>query len=374
MSESVMTLPVEASKTTLPAETTSHPNFFNPIAELMSSIPASLEAQAVPGGAPRYIRIARLRPFLAPQAEKNEPIAGAIAEGVGYFITGMLYVQKYSLKLQDLLIQGDAGKALIETALALANTVTEKRFLDSIDVLNRDMLGGTSLNLSGAGPMDTVRTSIGTVEKYINFIPDPADLDAVGMQLYRMLVIEWGDSPAAAARKSETAPVDMTKTGKLRLLMWALNRPYAPLYNAGGANPPDVRALGMRRLWQADAAALPQKSRGTWQGAEAEQKLDPVFEASFKEPAADITELQDLLRAYGYPLETSASGVFGKETAAALAQFQKMNALEVSGELDLPTVNQLFHLRYDPDPSKGRLRKAVRFNKESLRDFSWPAK
>lgn len=360
-------VPNKSKGAVVPAGEAAHPNFFAPIAVLMNSIPASLEAQGPSGGAPRYVRVARLREFLIPVAAKDEKLAGMIANGTGYFIQGMAYVMKYTLKLQDLLVQGDAGKALLETALLFAKKVTEPEFLSAIQDLNDALLEGPPLALEE--PMGMVRTNIGKVEKYIGFIPEPRDLDVIGQQLYKMLVIEWAAAPTTAADNTPGVVVDMTKTGKLRLMLWALNRPFEPL-DTGEADVRYLKTLGQRRLRTATTAApLALSSTGSWT-PDAGGDAEIIFKTTFETKGADIVELQKLLLAYGYPLEGKEDGGFDAVTVKAVKQFQKMNGLMVNGEVDLPTVNQLFHLRYDPDQAKGGLRKAKRYNAEAVKDIT----
>src|SRR3954447_22641739 len=105
-----------------------HPNPFRAIALLMKSIADSLENPSSTGRPPRYVRVARLRNFLVPVVPTDETVAKAIAEGVRYFITAMGFIQKYSLKAEALLTQGDAGKALFETAADLLDTVADPEF------------------------------------------------------------------------------------------------------------------------------------------------------------------------------------------------------------------------------------------------------
>jgi hypothetical protein len=357
----------------VPAITVAHPNFFTPVAELMRSIPTALEGQGPTGGAPRYVRIARLRPFLKPVRPQDEKLASVMASGVGYFITGMAYVMKYALKLNDLLIQGDAGKALVETALKLAKTVTEPTFLNTIEDLNSNLLEGPTLNL--AEPMAPVGKIIGDVEKYISFIPEPRDLEIIGQQLYSMMVIEWASAPTTDAdKKDEATPVDMAKTGKLRLLLWALNKPFEPLDPGAAPDVKGIVALGQRRLWRTEAANLPGRSMGTWKGQEPGSVVETIFDTRFTDASVnvDIRELQTLLKAYGYPLEGTKDGVLDDATERGVALFQTMNGLPVNGAVDLPTVNQLFHLRYDPDQAKGGLRMAKRYNADDVKNFAWP--
>lgn len=364
--------------THLQAITTEHPNFFAPVAELMRSIPTSLEGQGPTGGAPRYVRIARLRPFLKPARPQDEKLASVMATGVGYFIKGMAYVMKYALKLHDLLIQGDAGKALVETALKLGKTVTEPTFLNTIEDLNANMLEGPPLDL--AGTMQPVGKIIDDVGKYISFIPEPRDLDVIGQQIYSMMVIEWASAPTTdAERKAETTPIDMVKSGKLRLLLWALNKPFEPLDPGVSPDVNGIVALGQRRLWRTATANLADRSMGMWTAPEPDSVAETIFDTRFTDGAAntDIRELQRLLTAYGYPLEGVVDGTFDTATEKGLAQFQWINGLKldgkVNGKLDLPTVNQLFHLRYDPDQAKGGLRMAKRFNETDLNGFSFDA-
>ena len=367
--------PAGAPGTALATTQPAHPNVFAPIVELMRSIPDSLEAPNAPGGAPRYVRIARLRPFLKPAKPADEKVAGVMADGVGYFIQGMGYILKYGLKLQDLLIQGDAGKALFETASALVKTVTQEEFLKTIVELNTTMLDNSSLSLDGLkNTMAPVASGIDTVNKYVGFIPEPRDLDMIGQQLYRMLVIEMVAAPGTDADLTkETTAIDMQKTGKLRLIHWALNRPFKPI-DSGATTDMQITTLGQRRLRKTAATNLPKAAMGTWKDADG--NVETVFQYAFANATAttDISELQALLKGFGYPLTGAVDGTFDDATEKGLAQFQSVNGLTVNGQLDLATLNQLLHLHYDPDPKKGRMRMAKRYDEQALTmaNFVWP--
>ncbi|MFZ4405744.1 MAG: peptidoglycan-binding domain-containing protein [Paracraurococcus sp.] len=367
--------PAAATGTALATTQPAHPNVFAPIVELMRSIPDSLEAPNAPGGAPRYVRIARLRPFLKPAKPADEKVAGVMADGVGYFIQGMGYILKYGLKLQDLLIQGDAGQALFETASALVKTVTQEEFLKTIVELNTTMLDNSSLSLDGLkNTMAPVASGIDTVNKYVGFIPEPRDLDMIGQQLYRMLVIEMVAAPGTDADLGkETMAIDMVKTGKLRLIHWALNRPFKPI-DSGATTDMQITTLGQRRLRKTAATNLPKAAMGTWKDADG--NVETVFQYAFANATAttDISELQALLKGFGYPLTGAVDGSFDDATEKGLAQFQSINGLPVNGQLDVATLNQLLHLHYDPDPKKGRMRMAKRYDEQALTlaNFVWP--
>src|SRR4051812_45445421 len=140
-----------------------HPNPFRAIALLMKSIADSLENPSSTGRPPRYVRVARLRNFLVPVVPTDETVAKAIAEGVRYFITAMGFIQKYSLKAEALLTQGDAGKALFETAADLLDTVADPEFFNSLSAV----VDGPQMDSS---PLQGMKGVVSTARKIVDRI------------------------------------------------------------------------------------------------------------------------------------------------------------------------------------------------------------
>lgn len=362
----VVTLPA-------PAVAASHPNPFRAIALLMRTIADSMENPNAAGRPPRYVRIARLRSFLTPVAPKDETVAKAIGTGVGYFVLGMGYIQKYSLKAEALLTQGDAGKALFETAADLLDTVADPEFFNAISTV----VDGPRMDSSPLAPM---RGVISDARRIVGRIPEPEDLGIIGAQIYRLMAVEQLPVPAGGTlAPTETAHIDMTRTGKLRLMLWALNKPFRPIET--GPVDSEVTTFGMRRLRQGTADQQSRLSRGTWTGADGE--VETVFETSFAAPTAtppgvggaDVRELKTLLKNLGYfDAATVVDDAFDDQTTLRLRQFQHVNGLKVTGLLDNPTVNGLLNLSYHPDPQKGGMRLARPFNPAALNGFDPNAK
>ena len=351
------------------------PNPFAPIATLMRSMPSSLEATKSGSTVPRYVRIAKLRNYLKPVKAEDEKVAKAMASSVGYFITAMAYVMKYSLKLQDLTEQVDAGKAMLETSLDLVETVTNRDFLASIALLEDDVIGSGMDVAAVQKAMAPVNEGLDAARRIIELVTEPQDLDVIGQHLYRMLVIEWVDAPTTPTElAAETAPIDIAKTGKLRLLLWALGKPYAPLDGGAGSDVAGgVSVLGLRRL-RRGATTQAVSSVGTWKDPSPGGTEVNIFECAFKDATAgaDIRELQAVLKAFGYPLTGAVDGIYDEPTALGVGQFQHLNDLPVTGAVDEATVNQLMHLRYDPVPTKGRMCRAKSYDESKLAGFTLP--
>jgi hypothetical protein len=367
-----------------------HPNVFAPIATLIASVPASLEAGARDGALPRYVRIARLRPFLL--QEQPGTVAVKMADAVGYFIKGGAYLAKFGLRLRDILIQVDAGIALADIGLELVKEVGKKEFGEAIS----EIATATDTPIPSMTWADTLTRGVGDVQRYIGFVPSPEDFDKIAAQLYALLSVRFASEDWKGWSEKD-AVIDIRKTGKMRLLTWSLGRPLAPVDRGGAGTDLSVQALGLRPLWM-----------GSWKGGEARPLIaasrgflkqdgkDDVIElfdgAAAFTAKTDITELNQLLDAHGYfapgadadaalaeparrPLKPANTyDAFDDQTRRALALFQKQNGLPVTGEMsDTGTVNQLLHLHWDPVTDTGVLRRAERFPAATgVREFAMP--
>ena len=335
-----LTVPANAGGMT-PEDARANP--FKAIALLLKSVRESLEGVKRTGQPPRWVRIARIRGFQGSTDYISKGVIPALDKG---FIFSITYLADLTLKAQDLLFQADSAKALIEVSGEMLKTVTRDDFAQSLAaVVGQE--GVTNPLGPAGGVIDTV---LGFVDK----IPEPQDLEAIGKELYGLLALEQlalDDATFTAASKTH---LNIAASGKVRLLQMALTARTA-------ADPALVKTITVRSLGKDKSGSqaiawlgsrritdkvAPTQAVGTWgEGDEAE----PVYEFSFDGDQAgkDIEEANNLLEKLGYTTPAVADKkAFSAEFAKRLRRFQKINALPISGALDNHTLNRLWHLDF----------------------------
>ncbi len=360
-----VTLPAITTGTSLVTVAPDHANPFRSVAMLMQAVTDSLEASSRTGGARRWVRIVRVRDYL--QGDNKGIIAQGVDKGVTALIDGISYVQRFTLLAWDLLRQGDAVKAMFEASADFIDKVADPEFINSITAVVDGPQVSTSDN-----PLAILRTGTAEARKYVDKVPEPEDLDLIGQQLYRMLVVVQLPPEANDAGHAKligaNQHVDMQLTGKLRLLQWGLGHPFNVREVVKGKDV-GVTCLGARRVWRTpDLARQPQHARGEWRDASIPDSDEITYEFGFDTEALkskDLDEARAILTTLGYAPGTDPG--FTDELAHALEQFQVLNKLKQTGELDNPTINQLMHLAFNPDqPLQGGLRRAKPFSSAEL--------
>lgn len=261
------------------------------------------------------------------------------------------------LKLEELLVQTDAGKALLEVSIDLLRAATDDNFIAGVkNLVGQDPSGNP------AGGVNDVLTQIKDKLKYI---PEPEDVRRLGHELYRLLCLEQLRVPRAGGSldvdetKVPTAGtyVDTARTGKLRLLQWGYDNTLKVygLKTKDATQTTDVPLgrLGARWLWApTDPAKLPTKAFAKWSMDEKTYTLyEFVYGAAVSAPASpsDLEEVHSLLEALGYTDLTIAADDRKKFTAklgSLLQKFQHINGLPKTGELDNGTLNRLLNLDF----------------------------
>nr|WP_294518359.1 peptidoglycan-binding protein [uncultured Rhodopila sp.] len=339
-------------------------NPFKSLAMLLQAITDSLEAANPkhPGAARRWVRIVRIRDYM--HGESTPIIAKGVSTGVDAFVKGIAYVQQFTMVAYDLLRQGDAVKALFEVSVDFIDTVADPEFINSITAV----VDGPQVSTDG-NPLGVIKTVTDGVRKYVDKVPEPEDLDLIGNQLYRMLVVVQlprGKDDTDESLQKSAAHIDLQLTGKLRLLVWGLGQSF----NVRGVGGKDaqVTCLGGRRVWKTDTLdTLPKSSRGEWKDADLKDSSETIFSFDFSTAGStDLDEARDILTKLGYDPGTEGSA-FDAKLATALRQFQLINALEPTSQLDNATINQLMHLKYDANPAKGTLRRAKPYDELQLK-------
>ena len=334
-------------------------NPFAAVAMLLATLATSLETARPSGGARRWVRIVRVREYLQP--DNSAFIAKGVSQAVGALIEGVSYMQRFCLLAYDLLRQGDAVKALFEASADFIDQTADPAFINAITAA----VDGPSVP-TGDNPLAVIKTVTGEARKYVDKVPEPEDLEAIGRQLFRLLVVVQ-EAPEAGAPGGQ---IDLQLTGKLRLLQWGLGKSWTVRDVVSGKDC-TLSRLGARRLAApAKGTVLVALSRGEW--SESPGPADVAFEFDFAaNQYADLDEARDLLRTLGYSPGAAGAG-FSADLVQAIEQFQVLNAIPQTGALDNVTLNRMMHLRFDPaKPLEGGLLRAIPFNDAKLKTASF---
>ncbi len=326
-------------------------NPFRAVAILLDGVRTGLENSKRQDQAPRWVRVVRVREF------RDDAIAKGVMKAMDVLTLAIAYLQRFTLDANDLLIQGDAAKALVEVSAEFIKTATSKEFINSLEV-------AVGQDPSPDSPIPDVANIIDKIVQIADKVPEPDDLKVIGAALYKLLGIEQASLDEAKLGSATESHIVLANTGKLRLLQFGFDQSFK-LQNFGkGASVAslDVNRLGARRLLEATADKQPAKSVGKFGDA---PDTETVWELDFSTDKAgiDVQEANSILEALGYAEPAVADRkVFSAEFAGRLRTFQQINEIPLSGKLDNPTLNRLFHLDFDAK----NLKRAKRFKAEAL--------
>ena len=309
------------------------------MALLLKAVRTSLENSKRPDQAPRWVRIDRVRQFADPKGGDSSAIAKGLMTAMGAVVMAISYLQRFTLDANDLLIQGDAAKALLEVSADLIKQATSKDFINALQV-------AVGQDPSPTSPIPQVGDVIDQILKYTDYVPEPEDLKVIGEQLYGLLAIE--QLTDGTVDDKTLAHVDIAKTGKLRLLHWGFWKPFkVQNLGKGDLSSSDVYVLGARRLPATAAGKLPTLARGNWGDP---GSVEVVYELDFTGDGMgkDIAEANHVLDNLGYAAKYPASDpkTLSDSFATRLRVFQKINDIAVTGALDNATLNRLVHLDF----------------------------
>ena len=367
-------------------------NPFDALAYLLFSVRYSLEST---GGRtlPRWVRIARARKY----AKAGEPVDASnflahgsrvITNGLAEGASGMV---KLVIFLRELLEQADSMVAIAEVGLQLIKTAASPAFTNAVKNiyaqapdLNNDAPPADNMNdflpsFDAPGNSNSVTETIEKVEGWLRYVPTPEDLDRIGQELYYLLAIvqeDHIDSKPDMKAATDHIKIDSRETGKIRLMNWAFNEPTA-VYGGEYENSIDLLEYGSRRVWNAANADLPPRSKESFEN---ETKTIEIFDFDTSDNT-DLSELASLLIALDYDhswVKTGGggkvadnltlTGEFDADMKTALYEFQLVNNLDASGELDNATINRLLNLDYD----KKNVLKALKRGDEAFREQADP--
>jgi hypothetical protein len=313
------------------------------MAYVLFQVRHALEDLEEVGRPPRWIRVARGAP------EKAAPLGTIVSLAVDGIAETVSLLAELTLKIEELLYQTDAAKAIGEVVLRMIEAMTDKNFQDGVN-----NLAGSSALTSVKGAMDTINSAATQAEKYLKYIPEPEDVHGLGHELYRMLCIVQSPMPRTADNLIKTdAPelrgsqhVVQEFTGKVRLMAWSYGhdiKTHGLGADRKGEKP--LAKLGSRRLYMtASRTELPGKSTVTWTKDETSVT---VFDFSYGGDE-DVKELVELLQRHGYntPPMQAQSSFLTPDIRENLMRFQFINELPITGELDNHTLNRLLHLDF----------------------------
>jgi len=268
-----------------------------------------------------------------------------------------------TIRIEELLIQTDAAKAIAEVTVDFIQAASSAEFAAAISVLV-----GPSFSPDVTDALDDINAAAQNIETYLDYIPEPEDVRSLGHEIYRLLCVVQNEFPREADGSIETANPELTgvdhidtdASGKVRLCAWA----YGRRVRARGLGPTqitvDIDAFGTRRVFE--GGSLPTDSEGQWQGNE-----DPITVFHFEHTnSVDLGELVELLAAHEYVDATVLSTITSVTAPLTrlILEFQFINGLPLSGEVDNHTINRLMNL----DFARRNLRRAKPFDA----DADWP--
>ncbi|MBK7827034.1 peptidoglycan-binding domain-containing protein [Nannocystis sp.] len=285
---------------------------FDLLATVFAELRTSLEADAP--RSPRWVRIAHARhAFVRAQGDQKAPIEQKLSDViqtiVAAFVKSIAYFAKLVLDLKDLLIQAEAGKLLLVTSAELLRKITDESFTTAMaKLVNQD-----SADLSSIGDAITQARSA------LDHVPTQEMLDKLSKELYLLLRVAHTDGA-----------FDPAATGKIRMLQWAYGCEL-PIYGLG--------------------AGVGSTVNSTILGASQRVVYDALTVVALTTSQALLDSERDQFLA-----------VLGYAGADALKDFQAVNGLTESGELDLATINRLHHL----DDRTGQLVRAKPYDADAV--------
>ena len=210
------------TQTTTPTQQTGQSGYggfenpFDAIAYLLMIARLGMENANTEGELPRYVRIARAKEVIdSPQIPDwlEAPAEWAVAgvEGLNFFISRLITL---TLQARDVLKGTDALLSLTEIALEMINVATSGEFWTAIGkALDPNDTGSVAI------PDTTVIKSfesfnLAKVKSWLEYVPEPEDLDRIGHELYRMSCLAYNDDHT----------INIENTGRLRLLQYTFGQ------------------------------------------------------------------------------------------------------------------------------------------------------
>ena len=283
-----------------------------PLATLLAEISDRLQDDQ-DGRSPRWVRLARAR-----EIRNKPPFGPLVIDATGLLCDFVTALHRFTFAAEDLLLHVDPTNALLELALELGRAMVAPELGAALDALLETDAPSKALK-SATESLDLVRDTM-------RFVPGPADLRALGRQVYSLMGIP-------GLGRARPGLLDAREVGPLRALSWAFERPLS--IRAPGREAVPVTLLGCRPVGDLS------KGSSKWKRDSTELV---IYEAR---ETADIAEIVSLLDALGYtdpPVPDKAA--LSPALSRRLELFQRFNDLPLSGEPDVHTVHRLLNLDY----------------------------
>lgn len=317
-------------------------SLLDPLGWMLFRLRGALE-EGLPTRIPRWVRIAAARE-LAP----DNPGRVATKAAVTAWIELVSALHELVLDLIELADPATANLQKAERSLQDLKTILSQPLL-------RTALKGVApdveLTLSGLDePLDAMIRAV-------DLIPRGDDARALGAQIYALIAIKPTPRPDQPLPLMPPATLDLSGTGRLRLLAWAFDIPW-PLAGLGRYDRPEsitlpVARLGARWLWEGKNEDQTTVGHTAWaDGASAKSVRVCELYFNVAEPVerartADLRSIHELLEALGYfagRVEEELRVTFHPALSQAIEVFQAVHGLPRTRLLDQDTLNQLFHL------------------------------
>ncbi|HND30270.1 MAG TPA: hypothetical protein PLA94_09735, partial [Myxococcota bacterium] len=250
-----------------------------------------------PARPPRWVRIAAAR-----QLGADNSMYLAAKAGVSFWIELVSALHELVMDLAELLDPITADRQNLEQSLRNLRTALNS------PVFTADfgpLVPGLELTL------DSLKQPLDILIRGVDLVPDREDVLALGNQIYALLAIKPAPLPERPLSERVPESIDLSGTGKLRMLQWAFDLPW-PLHGVGTAEKPEERTvaihrLGSRWLWAGPNEAQSPIAHCWYNDDEPASKSVPVCELIYttaeknvEAQTWDITSLHRLLEALGY--------------------------------------------------------------------------
>lgn len=308
-------------------------NAFEAVRLMIDSMSDALEESSEYGSLPRYVRIARVGENEL--VEGKRPIGEAVAAVAGGFLYALGVVSEMTLKAIDLLTDIDGGVALVEVGAEMLKTLSSEKFTNSLQrsvgIKDKDLV---------KNPMgDIVGEATTQFEKVLKYVPSPEDVEAVSRALYRLLAIQQLDAPLKEEKVE--VHVNLSGTGKARLMSWALKKPI-PVFTGSGlldfSSPINVTYIGSR----IDPFSSQTPTVQLEWISEDEKRKQLIYKCNYSNIKGEIdtNEIKKILEKLNYKNEKITEN---------LKDFQRVNELgqdggDTEGKLDIVTLSRLLNL------------------------------
>lgn len=326
-----------------PLATGSFESLLDPLGWMLFRLRQILD-EGPPNRPPRWVRIAAARRLPA-----DHPTHLTAKAGVSFWIELVSSLHELVMDLAELLDPITEDRQNLERTLRQIRAAIESPVLTASF---GDLLPGLSLTLEG------LKKPLDVLIRGVDLIPDREDALALGHQIYGLLVIKPAPMPERPFSTVVPESIDVSGTGRLRMLQWAFDLPW-PLHGVGTAEKPEDRSVAIHRLGSRWLWAGPNEAQApiahAWYnddgpGAKGVPVCELLYTVAEKNAAAqtwDITSLHRLLEALGYfagEVREDLRYHFHGDLSTALEVFQACNGLSRTRLLDMDTLNRLMHL------------------------------